>query len=133
MPTSRHQYNDSTFLDHGIHHYSPTERRPNVGKLATRILEIPKCVLALFNWTFDKWGRAVLSDKKSHHLHIQSSDTNTPSLIPFLPLSIMYQALDQNNILQKPFQNRISCPLHLLDFFLKFTVQSPPLHKTTST
>jgi hypothetical protein len=65
-------------------------------------LEIPKCVFALFDWAFDKWGRPQLLTSSSKHLHIQCSDTKQQSIIPQMTTKQAYKyvgvqlALDGN-------------------------------------
>lgn len=65
-------------------------------------LEISKCVFALFSWTFDSWGRAILSDISTNSVHLKSSETQQPSTIPQMSTTTAYKyvgvqlALDGN-------------------------------------
>jgi hypothetical protein len=65
-------------------------------------LEIPKCVFAIFDSTFDKWGMAVLLQTTPNHLHLQCSDTKQPAIITQISTTTAYRyvgiqlALDGN-------------------------------------
>jgi hypothetical protein len=65
-------------------------------------LEIPKCIFALFDWSFDKWGRPTLSSSSSNHLHLQCSETKKHAIIPQMSTKEAYKyvgiqlALDGN-------------------------------------
>jgi hypothetical protein len=65
-------------------------------------LEIPKCIFALFEWTFDNWGRATLSKTTQNHIHLTSSETNQLETIPQMSTADSYKyvgvqlALDGN-------------------------------------
>jgi hypothetical protein len=65
-------------------------------------LEIPKCNFSIFDWTFNKFGRAHLSYSIKPDLEVISSGNNTTMTIPFLPVNKAYKyvgiqiALDGN-------------------------------------
>jgi hypothetical protein len=65
-------------------------------------LEITKCIFAIFDWSFDKWGRPTLSPSSSNHLHLQCSETKKLAIIPQMSTKEAYKyvgiqlALDGN-------------------------------------
>jgi hypothetical protein len=65
-------------------------------------LEIPKCNFSVFQWEYNKFGRAYLSNDNTRPLSVTRSDNNTITTIPFIPINQSYKyvgihiALDGN-------------------------------------
>jgi hypothetical protein len=54
-------------------------------------LEIPKCNFSVFQWEYDKFGRAFLTNDNISLLSVTSSDDNTITKIPFIPINQSYK------------------------------------------